>query len=494
MRVAVRPVRAESDGLESCARRAVRSTSSRATATLASEELAFSASRYALVMRLRAFALALLCCAVAWPRTSWSQSPAPASSTTTAAEAPRALETFDAAWSIIDQQYYDPTFNGVDWKAVRDELRPRAEKAADREALRAVIREMLGRLKQSHFALIPREILGTGAQGSEENPAGTCGLELRIIGDEFVVVGVKTGGPAASAGVAPGWALRAIDGSPVTGLEKEIPPGVVLRREVALWKLAYAAVDGPVGSRVELTLEDATGSERKVALERVARDAIPYTMPGLPTFFLERSWEIREHAGLSIGVLRFSNWFQPLLAPLDEAMLAMRDCDAIVLDLRGNTGGDASVMCAFAGHFFDQPVSLGTEHMRRGPVEFRVMPRSRAGSDESEPFLGPLVILTDAITGSSSEVFGGGMRSLDRAILIGERTAGAALPATLSPLPNGDSLMHAIAEVTNAHGDKLEGDGLRPDVELHPTRGDWTQGHDVVLEAALKWIAKDAGR
>lgn len=91
----------------------------------------------------------------------------------------RALETFDAAWSIIDRQHFDPTFHGVDWPAVRDELRPRAGTATDREALRTVLREMLARLGQSHFVLVPAEDMGTGAAGSEGSPAGSAGLDLR---------------------------------------------------------------------------------------------------------------------------------------------------------------------------------------------------------------------------------------------------------------------------------------------------------------------------
>ncbi len=34
----------------------------------------------------------------------------------------KALETFDAAWRIVDRMHIDPEFNGVDWPAVRDEL------------------------------------------------------------------------------------------------------------------------------------------------------------------------------------------------------------------------------------------------------------------------------------------------------------------------------------------------------------------------------------
>jgi carboxyl-terminal processing protease len=35
------------------------------------------------------------------------------------------LESFDAAWRIVNETYYDPKFNGLDWQAVREELRPR---------------------------------------------------------------------------------------------------------------------------------------------------------------------------------------------------------------------------------------------------------------------------------------------------------------------------------------------------------------------------------
>ena len=85
------------------------------------------------------------------------------------AEAPvelRALETFDAAWSIIDTEHFDPSFHGVDWQAVRTELRPRAASAAARAEVRGTISAMLARLGQSHFQLIPEETLGASAPGS----------------------------------------------------------------------------------------------------------------------------------------------------------------------------------------------------------------------------------------------------------------------------------------------------------------------------------------
>ena len=66
-----------------------------------------------------------------------------------------ALDTFDAAWTLIRDTHFDPAFNGVDWDGVRAELRPRAERAADAAELRPVLEEMVGRLGQSHFAIFP---------------------------------------------------------------------------------------------------------------------------------------------------------------------------------------------------------------------------------------------------------------------------------------------------------------------------------------------------
>ena len=50
------------------------------------------------------------------------------------------LETFDEAWRIISETHWDTEFNGVDWEAVRDELRPHAAKAASVADLRSLAR------------------------------------------------------------------------------------------------------------------------------------------------------------------------------------------------------------------------------------------------------------------------------------------------------------------------------------------------------------------
>lgn len=143
-----------------------------------------------------------------------------------------------------------------------------------------------------------------------------------------------------------------------------------------------------------------------------------------------------------------------------------------------------------AGHFFDSPVSLGSWRTREGTLRFTARPR-RVGSDGGPraAFKGPVAILVDGLSGSASEVFAAGMQALGRARVFGRPTAGQVLPAALDRLPNGDRLLHAVADFTGPDGARLENRGVRPDVIVVPTRHALLDGRDPVLEAALRWIA-----
>jgi carboxyl-terminal processing protease len=287
--------------------------------------------------------------------------------------------------------------------------------------------------------------------------------------------------------VSPGWRLVSIDDQTVEEVLSDLPEGGTLRRETAAWKVVLKKIDGEIGTTVELAFEDENGSTREVELERIERDAIPFEMPGLPTFFLESRRRVVRQDGLRVGVVHFSNWFTPLVKDLDQMLVDLRDCDGIVIDLRGNTGGDASVARTLASHFFTEPTSLGTQRMRNGNMEYRVRPRKRYGWWKVGPYVGPLAILTDETTGSCSEVFTGGMQALGRARVFGSRTAGAALPATMTELPNGDYLLHAIGDFLTVKGKSMEGDGVEPDEAVALTRADVLAGEDPTLAAAVSW-------
>jgi carboxyl-terminal processing protease len=103
-------------------------------------------------------------------------------------------------------------------------------------------------------------------------------------------------------------------------------------------------------------------------------------------------------------------------------------------------------------------------------------------------FTGPLAILVDGSSGSTSEIFAGGMQDLKRARIFGSRSMGAALPSVVEKLPNGDGFQYAVANYISQGGKTLEGYGVIPDEEVKLTREALLSGKDPVLEAALTWI------
>lgn len=398
------------------------------------------------------------------------------------------LATFDKVWTIVNEQHFDPEHNGVDWDAARLEYRPRAEAAEDRAASREIVDEMLALLGQSHFHLIRQEALKDGEKSSQASPAGTVGIDVRVRGDAAWVIRVGPGSPAHTAGVRRGWALIAIDGESTGGLLAAAPYEGTLRPDTAHRRELLSSIDGDAGTSASFTFEIREGHiSDPLKLTRIKRDAVPFDMPGLPRFYLTLRAERRERDSHTIGVLHFSNWFWGIEEELHAALDAMVDCHGLVLDLRGNSGGDGLMACRVAGHFFDQRKALGTHVARTGNFDYPIEPRGPA-------LLGPLVILTDETTGSASEVFTGGMQSLGRARVIGEISAGAALPSTLAKLPSGDFLLHAIGNFLTASGESMEGSGVQPDQVVPLHRADLMVGKDAPLEAALDWIAEEAGR
>ncbi|MHC4559350.1 MAG: hypothetical protein ACYS80_18820, partial [Planctomycetota bacterium] len=57
---------------------------------------------------------------------------------------------FDKVWGIINDEFWDPNFNGVDWEDARKRYRPKALAAKDHESFAEIVNQMLAELKTSH--------------------------------------------------------------------------------------------------------------------------------------------------------------------------------------------------------------------------------------------------------------------------------------------------------------------------------------------------------
>jgi len=151
-----------------------------------------------------------------------------------------------------------------------------------------------------------------------------------------------------------------------------------------------------------------------------------------------------------------------------------------------------TTMVPLTAHLVNEPVLLGQLKREDGRIDFRAFPRSVADDGRRlTPYSGPIAILIDSLSASTSEMFTSGMQALGRARVFGTPSPGMALPAQMLPLPNGDRLMYAFADYIDGRGRRIEGAGVTPDEVIETRRRDLIEGVDPVMDAAIAWLRQN---
>ena len=394
-----------------------------------------------------------------------------------------ALASFDAAWQTINDTFYDPAFGGVDWAAVSKELRPRVTAASSPDEARTVIREMLARLKKSHFVLL-------SPSGTDVLPGpASIPADVRMAGNEALVTRV-TDPAAAAAGLKAGQTLLKIDDRELAPLVAKAQGADARMRNLDAWRRINQVMHGSDGSIAVLQVRAADGAMSDLRITRTRGSGEEVTLGNLPPLRVAfESRAVTTPGGKRAGVIGFSVWMTAISEKFANAIDTYRKADGLVIDLRGNPGGVAGMMTGISGHLIAEPLVLGTMRTREATLTFKVNPRLATADGRSvKPFAGPVALLVDELTGSTSETFAGALQSLGRVRIFGRPTMGQALPAVTLQLANGDVLMHAIGDFTTSTGKSLEGDGVTPDVTIPLSAKALSAGRDEVFEAALAWF------
>ena len=400
------------------------------------------------------------------------------------------LASFDQVWATVRDRHFDPTLGGLDWPAVRDELRPGMARVKTADEARDILAEMIGRLKQSHFQIIPADVYTASGSGIAADVSGTVGLEARVFGGRALVTRVVPGSPAEAAGVRTGWEIVALASHDVRSGLKKVARRFAGKPDRDAW-LALAVrsgLVGPIDSRLTVTLRDDDRRTKRLDLKRTRHEgwaSRPFGhVPAVAVSF--RS----ERLGGKTGYMAFNAFIDPgrLMPVFNQAVASFLGADGVIIDLRGNAGGLGDMLAGMAGWFIDRKgTSLGTMITRAGSLRLAVTPRPA-------PFAGPVAVLVDELSMSASEVLAQGLRDAGRARVFGRRTAGAVLASTVERLPSGDGFQYPTARFEFASGTIVEGVGVSPDVEVLPTRETLLAGRDVVLEAAVRWIRSGASK
>lgn len=238
--------------------------------------------------------------------------------------------------------------------------------------------------------------------------------------------------------------------------------------------------------------------ETKSASARVAAVTMQCILDGLSRRLAVDPLDIDILAGggvarMTIRSFSFYDQLDYFKAFVDSSMALVRESgiDQLILDLRGNTGGDPWCTSHLLSYLIREPVPYFAEEY--GPYAPLASPVARA----EQPYTGDLYVLTDGQCFSSTGHFCSLLKYHGIGTFVGEETGGTYTcndGTKLVELCHTRLLMSLPRETFTAAVEGFErGRGLQPDHAVAPTGADLAAGHDVVLDSALK-LATEAGR
>src|SRR6185295_11684835 len=103
--------------------------------------------------------------------------------------------------------YFDPTFGGVDWPRVRQKYEGKISSLTSDDEFYALVNSMLSELGRSHLSMIPREAF----QDPKLIANGGTGVDTLFIDEQALITRVDAGSAAERAGIKQGFVIKEVD-------------------------------------------------------------------------------------------------------------------------------------------------------------------------------------------------------------------------------------------------------------------------------------------
>src|SRR5690554_6436954 len=397
-------------------------------------------------------------------------------------------EALDALWiKRIKNAVLAQRLNGTEDDTIKDNLRRRYEgqlkrayQARSEDAFQAYMNAFAGMWDPHTSYFSPR---------TSENFNINMSLSLEGIGavlqsdNEYTkVVRLVPGGPAAKQGQ-----LQTADRIVSVAQEGERPVNVIG------WRLDEVVdlIRGPRNSTVTLEVIPANAADesitRTIAISRdevkleeqsASKDIIELDRSGetyrvgvitIPTFYAD-------FQAMQAGDPNYKSTTRDVRRLLDD--LKEQGVDGVVMDLRNNGGGALHEANDLVGVFIDKGATV---QIRNANNDVQIL----NDEDPSVAYDGPLVVLVNRMSASSSEIFAGAIQDYGRGLVVGSQTFGKGTVQAVRPLNHGQ-LKITQSKFYRVSGGSTQHKGVIPDSEI-PSRVDTSRIGEDALDHALPW-------
>lgn len=306
-----------------------------------------------------------------------------------------------------------------------------------------------------------------GEEGALNNEVPSLGMSLGKDSEKLFVSAVAKSGPTDKAGILPKTPILAINGN---------APGDAPLTEI------MGLFQGNPGDKIELTLRDP---------ERPGEIKATLTHRFVEERSLIESTLLEKHP--ATGYLRLAQFGATCAREMEAALDDLEDkgMKSLILDLRGNGGGDLHQTVQILGLFVPPGTAVVSVRERGKPEEFLKTPdRQRRKRDY------PIAVLIDRNSASASELTAGALHDLKRATVIGEKSYGKGSVQNIVPMGGNTALRLTIATYHTPSGNTPHMKGIEPDTAIpfiEPDREFFAQaGHPSSLteeekNALYKW-------
>jgi len=374
---------------------------------------------------------------------------------------------FDQAWQMLADGFYDPTFHGTNWKAVREKLRPALAQITEVEDFYALVNMMLGELNASHLG-----ISGRGREVAPEDMTADLGLlfDSTFAGPGLKITEIIRRGPADRRGIklSAGEVITQID-------EVELGPTVNVSK----------LLNGKAGSSIALKVTDPIKPKEAARVEKVTTVSRATMGPLMYQRWVRHNAEmVTKLSKGTLGYIHIPSMDDEGLETFVRALYSDNfDKEAIVLDVRYNGGGFTH----------DQVLNYltGKPH---------TLFRSRTGNEGTvmrnfdRKWNRPLILLTNSRSYSDAEIFPHAFRTLGLGKIVGTPTGGHVIGTVQRRLLDGSRFRLPRLGVYTFNGVNLEKEAVQPDIRIEMTSEDNVAGRDPQIAKAVELLLIDAAK